>query len=104
MSESPYPEHPDPQALKKIAADFAAARRLYGDLAAGDQEGIAKVLHNVAESGRGASVLLAATQMGLEFARSCESAGLLHDDDGPLSLQAFIDSAVLNQMHDAESD
>ncbi|OBK53139.1 hypothetical protein [Mycobacterium kubicae] len=99
-----YADHPDPRELRKIAADFAAAKRLYADMAAADQDGIAKAMRGVAESGRGASVLLAAVQMGLEFGRSCESAGLLRDDDGQLTLQAFLDSSALNQLDAARGD
>ncbi|OBK29528.1 hypothetical protein A5634_18140 [Mycobacterium asiaticum] len=98
MTDSPYSEQPAPQDLKKIAADFATARRLFADMAAADQEGVAEGLRRVEESGRGASVLLAACQLGLEFARTCESANLLRDDEGPLTLQVFLDSSALNQL------
>lgn len=100
----PYAGGLDPRELKEIAADFATARRLYADMAAADKDGVAQVLHHVAESGRGSSVLLAACQMGLEFGRVCQLADLLRDDDGPLTLQGFLDSSALNQLDAAQTD
>ncbi|CAM3221904.1 hypothetical protein BST27_17065 [Mycobacterium intermedium] len=94
---------PDHRDLTQISQDFATARRLYAALHAGDHESVANVLRTVAESARGASVLLAATQLGLEFAHSCESAGLLRDDEGELTLQGFLDSSALNQINDTEA-
>ncbi|MDH6245172.1 hypothetical protein [Mycobacterium sp. OTB74] len=88
---------PDPDDLAAIAHDVATARALYAALSAADQEAVAAVLNELAASGRGAAVLLASVQLGLEAFASCASAGLLRDEDGPLSLQAFLDLAVLNQ-------
>lgn len=103
MTDQPYPDQPDRHQLAALDQDSARARRLYSALAAGDQESIAVILRDVADSGRGASVLLAAVEMGIEFARSCESAGLLRDESGQLTLQGFLDSAAMNQITRAEA-
>jgi hypothetical protein len=97
-----YPESPDPRELAELDRDFARARGLFAAMNAGDREGVARLMHEVAESGRGAAVLMAAVELGLEFARSCESARLLADEDGVLTLQAFLDSSALNQRARAE--
>lgn len=94
MTESPYSEQPDPQLLKEIAA---TARRLYAELNAEDQEGVAEVLRDIAESGRGQAVLLNAVAFGLDFARRCQP------PDG-LTLQTWLDLQAMVQREDAEAD